>query len=118
MIFEVEMHAFAHGVIREVDVPTEEMNKHLPLSPAHDGVLTENKAAILDLIFHYGQNDFQPRALPSVSVGDIIRFGVVYKNRLNEGVFQERWAILAIGFRKVDKDFVPPHNGGIWAYSL
>jgi len=29
----------------------------------------------LDAIFEFGQNDFQPQQCPSVSVGDVIRFG-------------------------------------------
>jgi hypothetical protein len=28
--------------------------------------------ALLDLAFKYGQNDFQPRPFPSLSVGDVI----------------------------------------------
>lgn len=112
MIFEVEMHAFGKGAIRDVNVPEQEIQKHLPLSRVDDGQLTDRKQAILDLIFHYGQNDFQSKPLPSVSVGDIIRFG------FSKTLFQERWAVMAIGFKLVPADFVPPQNGGIWAYSL
>lgn len=92
MIIEVEMHAFAEGAIRQVDVPIE-----------GSGVDTET---LLGLAFRYGQNDFQPSAsLPSVSVGDIIRLR------------DERWAVLPIGFKRVAQDFMPPHDGGIWAYA-
>ena len=30
---------------------------------------------MLDLAYKFGQNDFQPQALPSVSVGDVIDLG-------------------------------------------
>jgi hypothetical protein len=69
MLFEVEMNAFADGKIREVRVPGEEMLKA--------GSVDD----VLELVFHFGQNDFQPvQGLPSVSVGDVIR----YKNKRYE----------------------------------
>lgn len=58
--FEVEMAAFAEGAIREVDVPEREIKG-------------KSDEEILERIFHWGQNDFQPRMLPSVSVGDVVR---------------------------------------------
>lgn len=45
--------------VREVDVP--------------DNLLT-GKFPDLDRIFHFGQNDFQPKDFCSVSVGDVIEF--------------------------------------------
>lgn len=60
--FEVEMNAFQDGVIREVQVPKEE------LAPND---IDQN----LEKIFYYGQNDFQPvEGRCSVSMGDVIRF--------------------------------------------
>jgi hypothetical protein len=45
---------------RTVEVPEEELNEDTTL---------EDK---LDLIYRYGQNEFQPRDYPSVSSGDLI----------------------------------------------
>lgn len=91
MIIQVEMHAFMDGAIRDVDVPIE--GSGVPLD------------TMLELAFKYGQNDFQPRSgLPSVSVGDIIRY---------DG---KRYAVTPHGFATVAQDFVPPRDGGLWAY--
>jgi hypothetical protein len=66
MIYRVYLLAFRDGDIREVDVPDAEL-------PAAGDPETDH--ATLDLIFRYGQNDFQLRPLPSVSVGDVIEMG-------------------------------------------
>ena len=63
--FEVEMLAFGGGAIRIVDVPVTEL-----VTPFGEA----DQDYILEQIFKYGQNDFQPRKFPSVSVGDVIRF--------------------------------------------
>lgn len=61
MIFEVEMLAFGNpGEIRKVLVPDDKIT-----GTDHD----------LESIFYYGQNDFQPQNHPSVSAGDVVRFG-------------------------------------------
>lgn len=61
MIFNVEMLAFGKpNEIRKVDVPNSQITNDL----------MDN----LQLIFHYGQNDFQDRPHPSVSVGDVIEY--------------------------------------------
>jgi hypothetical protein len=57
---EVEMVAFMNGAIRPVDVPMDEF-------------LAEDEAGQLELVFKYGQNDFQPKQFCSVSVGDVVR---------------------------------------------
>lgn len=75
MIVEVEMLAFGNGEIREVEVP--------------DGEVTSDVDQMLELVFHYGQNDFQPKNHPSVSVGDVVRLN------------NERYAVAGLGFRKV-----------------
>lgn len=61
MKIEVEMRAFFNGKIRVVDVPDDEWAS-LPDSSAN-----------LEKVFCYGQNDFQPKPAPSVSVGDVVR---------------------------------------------
>jgi len=49
-----------------------------------------SETELLGHIFHYGQNDFQPRAgKPSLSVGDVIR--------IDSGDFE----ILPVGFKKL-----------------
>lgn len=81
--FEVEMVAFAHAArdygVRTVDVPEEEFEK----------VKDDNE--VLDLIFKWGQNDFQRRDCPSVSVGDVIRL---------KG---DRYIVKMTGFEKLKK---------------
>jgi len=88
MKFKVHMLAFCKkGTVREVDIP----KSVLPTTqPAH--VLT---TAILELIFRYGQNEFQPQKLPSVSVGDVIQGGSKDKPRYFE--------VAMAGFREVPK---------------
>ncbi len=64
MIVKVLMLAFGQpGEIREVDIPETELV---------EDTLNEN---ILNLTFHYGQNEFQSQKHPSVSVGDVIELG-------------------------------------------
>lgn len=60
MKYEVELHAFdGNGELRIVDVPQNEV--------------VSNEDELLDVIFKYGQNDFQPKNQRSVSVEDVIR---------------------------------------------
>ena len=75
MIFNVEMLAFGDGEIREVDVPNDRPNGN----PDND----------LELIFHFGQNDFQNKPHPSVSAGDVIH----YKNN--------KYVVAGIGFKQM-----------------
>ena len=54
----VEMLAYVDkGTFREVEIPDVEI---------------PNQDALLDSVFYYGQNDFQPQQMPSVSAGDVI----------------------------------------------
>jgi hypothetical protein len=73
--FEVELNMFKQGAIRKVEVP--------------EFMLKGDDKENLETIYFFGQNDFQPRELPSVSMGDVIR----YK--------EERWLVLGSGFRKL-----------------
>ena len=81
MIFEVEMWMFEEGKIREVNVPDHEIANR-----THQN---------LDLVFKYGQNDFQPQKLPSVSTGDVIR----YENK--------RYMVMGTGFKEVTEETDP-----------
>ena len=74
MRYEVEMWAWADGAVRTVDVPDAEALGDKDLR---------------DSIFKYGQNDFQPRKMPSVSVGDVIRLG------------GKKWRVEPCGFKEV-----------------
>ncbi len=74
MNFQVEMLAFGNwGEIRNVEVP--------------GNLVTDNTDEMLEHIFHYGQNDFQPVQHPSVSMGDIIRLQ------------EKRYLVCDFGFR-------------------
>ncbi len=57
------MFAFMDGEIREVEVPEAEVD------------VCKSTEELLERIFYYGQNDFQPRQMPSVSVGDVAQVG-------------------------------------------
>lgn len=89
MKIEVEMLAFEdEGQVRVVDVPDEEWSR----AGSH-----EHK---LDLVFKYGQNDFQPQKIYSVSVGDVVhlggkrfRVGGCGWNELTEGQYKEYLSI-------------------------
>lgn len=62
---QVKVHLLAfgnEGEIRLVDVPDR----------STELILDDD---LLDLAFHYGQNDFQPLPHPSVSMGDVIELG-------------------------------------------
>lgn len=79
MKFKVYLTAFkTKADIREVDVP--------------DSELTFDDEEILELIFHYGQNMFQSRPHPSVSVGDIVE--------MNDKLFMVR----SCGFEEITEE--------------
>lgn len=80
--FEVEMVAFksqdyGYG-IRTVVVP--------------DGELTGVTDNDLGRIYYWGQNDFQSQQIPSVSVGDVIRYD------------KRRYLVKTVGFEEVGLD--------------
>lgn len=57
------MQIIAHltsGIDRAIDVPDDELTGDLD----HD----------LEQIFYWGQNEFQPRNCPSLSVGDVVKY--------------------------------------------
>ena len=84
MIYDVELIAFGKpGEIRQVNVP--------------DSQLTEDHLSNLQLVFHYGQNDFQKLPHPSVSVGDIINYN------------NEKFLVAAIGFKNMTKKQYEDH---------
>lgn len=74
--FEVELNMFCQGAIRIVRVPKHEIGN---VSYIED----------LNAIWYWGQNDHQPQKMPSISMGDVIRFR------------GERYLIMAAGFKRL-----------------
>jgi len=70
MIIPVHMLAFyeENGIVRDVEIPEDQSNG------IYDGKVDQ----ILELVFKYGQNDFQPKDCYSVSVGDVAQVGFEY----------------------------------------
>jgi len=80
MIIPVHMLAFnKKGTIRKVDIPYEQ----------GDQAEVED---YLEETFKYGQNDFQPQPMTSVSVGDVIQLGCEY------------WIVAPMGFKKITEE--------------
>lgn len=102
MIFKVEMLAFGKpGEIRMVEVPFCEED-------ILENRITEQDC--LGTIFHYGQNDFQPKEHPSVSVGDVIHFnGKTYTvdfygfSEIAEDQLEDLRALAIRQFERTDK---------------
>lgn len=74
--FEVELNMFCQGKIRIVRVPKTEIG-------------ARNYIADLNAIWYWGQNDHQPKNMPSVSAGDVIRLR------------GERYLIKNFGFKRL-----------------
>lgn len=76
----VYLTRWADGAERTVEIP--------------DG--DHSLAEILEMTFHFGQNDFQPRQQPSVSVGDVIAAPDGSHHR-----------VMPVGFERLDDDEDP-----------
>jgi hypothetical protein len=70
MKIKVHLFAFGNGVIREVEIPDREFAAPLAVFLGKK-TLPEY---ILERVFYWGQNDFQPQQFPSVSAGDVIEY--------------------------------------------
>ncbi len=78
MKIRVEMLAYGEdGEFREVNVPNDQIGRDT------------DTMKMLDLVFHYGQNEVQPLPHPSVSVGDVIHYA------------GEFWMVKPLGFQQV-----------------
>jgi len=95
MIFEVELWAFHHPErdgpavrVRQVDVPDREVDA------------AGTVEAVLERVFYYGQNDFQPLPLPSVSVGDVVRVPMLSlpPHTLAVQVIGKRYIVMPFGY--------------------
>jgi len=69
---QVKTHllAFEENKIRMVDIP-------------------DNEPPSLESVFYFGQNDFQPKQMPSLSVGDVIE------------MWSELYLVMPFGFKKI-----------------
>lgn len=137
----VEMHAFANGIHRGVRVPDHDiieaarragMDVDAMIASVQDRLGAESamrvlaerfalthdavRLALLGLVFHWGQNDFQPQHVPSVSVGDVIRVKTIDAYGNETGL--RRFAVMPAGFREIPVEMEIPHDGGMWAYRL
>ena len=87
MIVEVEMVAFKDVGkdfgIRKVEVPDDQSVR-----------LPEEK--LLEMVWHYGQNEIQPQKIPSLSMGEVVR------------IDGRRFLIVGKGF----KELKPNEEGG------
>jgi len=84
MLIRVYLTASRHtpheeGIIRSVDIPDH-----------------TSERGLLEATFYWGQNDFQPQRLPSVSVGDVIE--------LPNGNY---YRVAAMGFKRLAEDEDP-----------
>mgnify|MGYP001567411293 CR=1 FL=1 len=100
MIIEVELHAFMKGQIRRVTIPEEVWNE------------SDDLDIRLEAVYRFGQNELAMKQdlkqkLSSISVGDVIRTPDI-----------RRFLVKPFGFEEISKDFIPPHDGGLWAYGL
>ena len=86
----VHMYAFANpddkSEIRHVDLP---IYTELPDGLQLDDVELDK---LLEMVFRYGQNDYQPQPMPSVSVGDVIQ------------VFNRYFMVKSMGFKELSKE--------------
>lgn len=82
---EVEMLAYGGGKVRTVEIPMEAADHAVTVAATPE----QAKEAMLELAFKYGQNDFQPKPFPSVSVGDVVR------------MFGTRFKVSAVGFEEL-----------------
>ena len=98
MIFEVELSAFHRPErpgtevrVRQVDVPDREVDA------------AGTVEAVLERVFYYGQNDFQPLPLPSVSVGDVVRVPILSlpPHTLATQVIGKRYIVMPFGFEEI-----------------
>ena len=82
MIVKVHMLAFSDDKsrIRDVEIPQEEYEA------------THSIKEVLELVFKYGQNDFQPKPIYSVSVGDVAELNGHY------------YMVMGAGFEEISKE--------------
>lgn len=98
----VRVHMFAfsddRSKIREVEIPQEEYES------------THSVQEVLELVFRYGQNDFQPQSIYSVSVGDVAELNGHY------------YMVMSYGFQEISKEefdsLTPPTSNYAYQNSI
>lgn len=89
MIIPVHMFAFAdegdRSRIRNVEIPIDPGIKQNPIASK------DELNSLLELVFKFGQNDFQPKPTPSVSVGDVAEINGRY------------WMVMSFGWKELTK---------------
>ena len=100
MLVEVELRAFDHRAdeiknkynvgyanegIRYVDLPDENVVREEMFLNSEDA-----KSYMLEWVWHYGQNDFQPKQQRSLMVGDVVR------------LYDRRYKVDDIGFEEIN----------------
>jgi len=95
MIIEVVLLSTTDEV-RNVDVPQAEVDViHAPLGTV------AYKEALCDRAFLWGQNDFQPRRMPSVSVGDVV---ILKRSEPDtDGEWHDLFRVASVGFDKLTR---------------
>jgi len=87
MLVEVELRAFRNdtGQIRNVELP------NLLYLPSRFAIENdeESRMFVLEKIWMYGQNDFQPKQQRSVSVGDVVR------------LYDRKFEVAMLGFEEI-----------------
>lgn len=91
MKYNVYMLAFMEGQIREVNVPDEVVAECARIDT--EDKIGPNVPTILDKIYYYGQNDFQPvKDRCSVSMCDVIEFN------------NQMWLVDGCGFKQLSPE--------------
>jgi hypothetical protein len=116
MKIKVHMVAFEDPIrIRMVDVPKEHF------------LLCDTTSEVLELVFKFGQNDFQPQQCCSVSVGDVVE--LPHEEECEEDTFPADWEpgywmVSGVGFTKITPEqflqhkSLPQSKRSMNAYSL
>ena len=99
MIIPVHMFAFANvgdrSKVRMVEIPDDEAR-------------FAKMNTLLELVFKYGQNDFQPKSFPSVSVGDVAE------------IENEYYMVMVTGWKQLSKEEFDnlPVPSSMYAYGM
>ena len=83
MLVKTHLLAFEEDKIRTVEI--------------NDGFQNAlSVTAILEEVYHQGQNDFQPQPMPSLSVGDVVD--------LEETRYKKYWLIMLAGWKNLTEE--------------
>ena len=99
MKVQVELHGLGAkpGEVREVEIPEDKWKEARTRDLEEEGV-----GVRLELVFYWGQNDFQPLMQRSVSMGDVARLPLQIANQPEKEPVIERYRCKAIGWGKIE----------------